>query len=133
MIFIDTNIFLRYFVVEDEITHKKIEQLFTEIINGNIIAISTSLVIAEIVWVLKKIYNWSKEEICKNVELILRTPNIRFKERVILIDALNIFKKKNIDFIDAYNYSFMRASSADKIYSFDRDFDKFTDINRLEP
>ncbi|GAH84019.1 unnamed protein product [marine sediment metagenome] len=50
MIFIDTNIFLRYFEREDESTYRKVERLFTEIVNGNIIGISTSLVIAEVIW-----------------------------------------------------------------------------------
>ena len=133
MIFIDTNIFLRYFEREDELVYRKIERLFTEIVKGNITGISTSLVIAEVIWVLEKFYNWDKEEICNNIELILRTSNIRFKERSILIEAVNLYREKNINFIDAYNYFFMRANGIDRIYSFDRDFDKLPDIKRLEP
>jgi predicted nucleic-acid-binding protein len=133
MIFIDTNIFLRYFEREDELVYRKTERLFTEIVNGNVTGISTSLVIAEVIWVLGKFYSWDKEEICNNIELILKTPNIRFKERSILIEAVNLYREKNINFIDAYNYFFMRANGIDKIYSFDGDFDKLTDIKRLEP
>jgi predicted nucleic-acid-binding protein len=133
MIFIDTNIFLRYFEREDELVYRKTERLFTEIVNGNVTGISTSLVIAEVIWVLKKFYSWDKEEICNNIELILKTPNIRFKERNILIEAVNLYREKNINFIDAYNYFFMRANGIDEIYSFDRDFDELLDIKRLEP
>ena len=109
MIFIDTNIFLRYFEREDELVYRKTERLFTEIISGNITGISTSLVIAEVIWVLKKFYSWDKEEICNNIELILKTPNIRFKERAILLEAINIYRERNISFIDAYNYSYMKV------------------------
>jgi predicted nucleic-acid-binding protein len=133
MIFIDTNIFLRYFEREDELAYRKAEKLFTEIVRGNIAGISTSLVIAEVIWVLERFYGWDKEEICNNIELILETPNIRFEERNILIGAINLYKGKNISFIDAYNYFFMIANSIDKIYSFDRDFDKLPDIKRLKP
>ncbi|OFW62568.1 MAG: hypothetical protein A2Z35_04590 [Actinobacteria bacterium RBG_19FT_COMBO_36_27] len=133
MIFIDTNIFLRYFEREDELVYRKTERLFTEIISGNITGISTSLVIAEVIWVLKKFYSWDKEEICNNIELILKTPNIRFKERAILLEAINIYRERNISFIDAYNYSYMKVKSVTEIYSFDRDFDKLPDIKRLEP
>ncbi len=133
MIFIDTNIFLRYFEKEDELTYKKIKKLFSEIIDGKVTGISTSLVITEVIWVLKRFYNWDKEEICNNIELILRTPNIRFKDRGILVEAINLFKKKNTDFIDAYNYSFMKANDVNKVYSFDRDYDRLEDIKRLEP
>jgi len=133
MIFIDTNIFLRYFEREDESTYRNVEMLFHEIVNGNIMGISTSLVIAEVIWVLKKFYNWDKEEICNNVELILKTPNIRFNQRSVIVKAINLYKDKNISFIDAYNYSFIRANGVTEIYSFDRDFDKLKDVKRLEP
>ncbi|HEY4695693.1 MAG TPA: PIN domain-containing protein [Candidatus Hydromicrobium sp.] len=132
MIFIDTNIFLRYFEREDEQAYRKTEKLFTEIVNGNITGISTSLVIAEVIWVLEKFYNWDKEEICNNIKLILRTPNIIFKERAILLEAINIYRERNISFIDAYDYSYMKANNVTKIYSFDKDFDKLLDIKRLE-
>ena len=64
MIFLDTNIFLRYFESEDELIYKKVKRLFLEIVQGNIKGISNELVIAEVIWVLKKFYNWDKKEIC---------------------------------------------------------------------
>jgi predicted nucleic-acid-binding protein len=133
MIFIDTNIFLRYFEKEDEMTYRKTERLFTEIVNGSITGISTSLVIAEVVWILDKFYNWEKEEICNNINLILSTPNIIFKERAILLEAINKYAERNMSFIDAYDYSYMKANKVDEIYSLDRDFDKLPDIKRLKP
>ena len=133
MIFIDSNIFLRYFEREDEQSYRKSERLFSEIVNGNIAGISTSLVIAEVVWVLQRFYNWGKKEICNNVELILKTPNIKFKEQSILSNAINLYRDRNISFIDAYNYSYMKANGVSEIYSFDKDFDRLEDIKRLEP
>ncbi|GAI01965.1 unnamed protein product, partial [marine sediment metagenome] len=47
--------------------------------------------------------------------------------------AINLYKDKNISFIDAYNYSYMKANGVTEIYSFDRDFDKLKDVKRLEP
>ena len=133
MIFIDSNIFLRYFEKEDEQSFKKSERFFSKIVSGNIKGISTSLVIAEVVWVLQKFYNWDRKEICSNIELILKTPNIKFKERSVLSRAISIYRDINIDFIDAYNYSYMKNSEITEIYSFDRDFNRFSDIKRLEP
>src|SRR4030066_981 len=114
-------------------SYRKIERLFTKIVNGDITGISTSLIIAEVVWVLNKFYKWEKEEICNNINLILRTPNIIFKERAILLEAINIYTERNISFIDAYDYSYMKANKVVEIYSLDRDFDKLQDIKRLEP
>jgi len=133
MIFLDTNIFLRYFEREDELIYKKVERLFLEIVQGNIIGISNVLVIAEVIWVLKKFYDWDKGEICNNVELILKTPNIKFRERSIIVEAINFYRDKNINFIDSYNYSYMQYYGIKEVYSFDKDFDKLEDIKRIEP
>lgn len=133
MIFLDTNIFLRFFLKENESMFQRLEKLFYEIISGNIIGVSNAMIIAEVVWVLSRSYKWNKEKICDNIEFILSTPNIRFKDKVILVNAISIYKEKNIGFIDAYNYSFIRANGINEIYSFDRDFDKLKNVKRLEP
>lgn len=133
MIFLDTNIFLRYFLKENEAVFRRLEKLFSEIILGNIIGVANAMIIAEVIWVLSRSYKWNKEKICDNIELILITPNIRFKDKAILVNAVNVYKEKNISFIDAYNYSFIRANGVTEIYSFDRDFDELQDVKRLEP
>jgi len=133
MIFLDTNIFLRYFLKENELVFGKLEKLFSEIILGNIIGVANAMIIAEVVWVLSRSYKWSKEKICDNIEFILSTPNIRFKDKAILVNAVNVYRGENIGFIDAYNYSYMQYYGVNKIYSFDRDFDRLKDIKRLKP
>jgi len=133
MIFLDTNIFLRYFLKENELVFGKLEKLFSEIILGNIIGVANAMIIAEVVWVLSRSYKWSKEKICDNIEFILITPNIRFKDKAILVNAVNVYRGENIGFIDAYNYSYMQYYGVNKIYSFDRDFDRLKDIKRLKP
>ena|SRR3989304_775479 len=133
MIFIDANIFLRFFLKENELVSRDLEKIFNRIISGNIICISNTIIIAEVIWVLDRFYKWNKEKICDNVELILNTPNIRFRERPMIIEAINLYREENINFIDAYNYFFMKANGINEIYSFDKDFDKLPDIKRLEP
>lgn len=132
MIFLDSNIFLRYFLKENELVFRRLEKLFSEIISGNIIGVANAMIIAEVVWVLSRSYKWNKEKICDNIEFILITPNIRFKDKAILVNAVNVYEEKNIGFIDAYNYSYMKANGIDEIYSFDRDFDKLKDVKRLK-
>ncbi|MGM0365205.1 MAG: PIN domain-containing protein [Actinomycetota bacterium] len=133
MIFLDTNIFLRYFEKEDEKISKKAEELFSDIVSGKIKATSNAMVIAEIVWVLDRFYGWQKDEICENVELILNTPNISFKEKAVLLKAIAVFNDNNIDFIGAYNYAYMKAANVDKIYSYDNHYDKLFGLTRLKP
>ncbi len=133
MIFLDTNIFLRYFLQEDEQATKRIERLFADIVEGHINAVSNSLVIAEIVWVLQKAYCWDKEKICENIELILNTPHIRFFDRNVLLASVQIFKNTEIDYIDAYTSAFMRVHQIETLYSYDKHFDLFHDLKRRLP
>lgn len=137
MIFLDTNIFLRYFEQEDEEKALKIERLFKRIIGGEVTCFTNCMVMVEIIWVLEKYYEWKKEEVCENIELILNTPNIRIAERNILKSAIETYKEINIDFIDAYNHAYIKAHNASQIYSYDRHYDRLSrstgDIERLIP
>jgi predicted nucleic-acid-binding protein len=137
MIFLDSNIFLRYFEQDDEDSTKRTERLFKRIIDGEITCFTNSMVIVEIIWVLEKYYEWKKEEVCENIELILNTPNIRIAERNIIKSAIDTYKKINIDFIDSYNYAYIKARSASQIYSYDKHYDRLSkareDIERLIP
>lgn len=137
MIFLDTNIFLRYFEQENEEITLRISELFKRLTNGEITCFTNSMVIVEIIWVLEKYYGWKKDEVCENIELILNTPNIRIKERNIIRSAVRIYNDMNIDFIDAYNHAYIKANGASEIYSYDRHYDRLNkslgDIERLIP
>lgn len=133
MIFLDTNIFIRYFEQKDQEKALRVERLFERLINGEISCFTNSMVIAEIVWILEKYYDWDKEEVCENIELILSTPNIRIPERNILKEAIGTYKNMNIDYIDSYNHAYIKANNASQVYTYDKHYDRLNDIERLSP
>ena len=137
MIFLDTNIFIRYFEQENTNESAKSEELFRKIIDGEMICFTNTMVISEIVWVLEKYYSWDKQEVCDNIEYILNTPNIKIRERKILLSAVKTYRELNIDFIDSYNYAYIKASNSSMIYSYDIHFEKlnkaYKDIERMLP
>jgi len=137
VIFLDTNIFIRYFEQEDKNKSADTERLIHKIVSGEIACFTNTMVIAEIVWVLEKYYDWEKTEVCDNIEFILSTPNIRIKDRKILQSAVKTYRELNIDFIDSYNYAYIKANNSSEIYSYDNHFDKLTkayeDIERMAP
>jgi len=133
MIFIDANVFIRYFVSDDSYKSKKVEELFQKIVIGETESFTNQMVIAEIVWVLDKFYNMDKQLICDNIEFVLNTPNLKVKEKNILSKSVDIYRNSNIDFIDAYNYSYILINDADSIFSYDSHFDKLESIRRMEP
>jgi len=133
MIFVDTNIFIRYFASDDLNKSKKVEELFQKIVQGEIECFTNQMVIAEIVWVLDKFYNMDRQLICDNIEFVVNTPNLKVKEKNIILKAASIYRNSNIDFIDAYNYSYILANGAESIFSYDSHFDKLELIVRTKP
>lgn len=76
-IFVDTNVFLRFFVRDMESHYHKAEELFEKAERGEIKLETSDLVIAEIVWVLESYYNFSKSEIKEVIDTILESKNIK--------------------------------------------------------
>jgi predicted nucleic-acid-binding protein len=50
--------------------------------------------------VLLKVYNVSKEDIDRSISSILKYDNIVVSDKIIIIEALNLFTTKNLDFVD---------------------------------
>ena len=58
-------------------------------------------VMAEVVYVLRGVYKVSKDEVCNALAGLLRYPNISITDNDVAQAALEHFKSKNLDFVDA--------------------------------
>jgi len=133
MIFLDTNIILRYLTCDDPAKAKRCEDLLKKTVSGKEPLYTTALVIAEVVWTLEKAYKVPKKDVITYVQKILNTPNIEFDDKDTLLSAIGLYDLKKIDFIDAYNAAAMETQDIDTIYSYDADFDLIPNLKRLEP
>lgn len=133
MKFLDTNIILRYLTLDNAPKAKKCESLFQRVSLGKEALFTSTLVIAEVVWVLEKAYQLSKAEITGLIQKILNTPHIECDEKDVLMAAAGLYSLKNIDFIDAYNVIVMEARKIEAVYSYDTHFDRIPSLKRVEP
>ena len=131
--FIDTNIFLRYLTGDDPSKYDNCREIFRKAIEGKIALATSGMVIAELVWTLLSYYKVAKAEVVEKISIIVSTENLYVPDKNIITDALVLYSRKNIDYIDAYNAVFMKYHGLDEIYSYDRDFDAIEDIKRMEP
>jgi Predicted nucleic-acid-binding protein, contains PIN domain len=131
--FIDTNIFLRYLTRDDPSKYDNCREIFKKAIEGKIALVTSGMVIAELVWTLLSYYKIAKADIVEKVTIIVSTENLFIPDKNIIADALVLYSRKNIDYIDAYNAVFMKYHGLDEIYSYDRDFDAIEGIKRTEP
>jgi predicted nucleic acid-binding protein len=131
--FVDTNIFLRYLTKDDPSKFEKCKEMFKKAMKGEIAITTSGMVIAELVWTLLSYYKVPKAEVIEKVTVIVGTKNLSIPDKHIVADALVLYGRKNIDFIDAYNAIFMRYHGLREIYSYDEDFELMEDIQRREP
>ena len=112
MIRIDTNYIVRYFMNDNQ----EMADIAENILANEQVFISNE-VLAEVVYVLLGVYDISKNSIVEKLTTLISYDNILTLDDIITIDALNIFKEKNIDFVDSILCAY---SKNDEIKTFDK-------------
>jgi predicted nucleic-acid-binding protein len=115
---IDANIVLRY-LLQDNID---LSNKAKEIIEDNNIFIPTE-VIAEIVYVLEKVYSVNRKEINKILSELLSFYNITTNNMDVIKNALKIYSNKKLDFVDTLLISYNNIDKHE-IFSFDKKLNK---------
>jgi len=119
MLVVDANIVLRYLLLDDaELAKKAIK-----IIENNRVFIPFE-VVAEIVYVLEKVYQVERKEICHSLEILFGGDNIHTYDSDVLLKALEIFSTRKIDFVDTLlcGYSLVRG---DEVKTFDKKINRY--------
>jgi len=99
MIFLDANVILRYLVQDDIAAADKAEAF---ILSDD--AFVTSEVIAEVVYVLKKVYLIERDKISQ--QLIKFVKFVKVSDPEVIIFALETFGKTNLDFVDSILFAY---------------------------
>ena len=119
-IFADTNLFLRFLTNDVPQQADAVEKLLNSAASGELILVTNSMVIAEIVWTLESFYRLSKTEIQTKVLAILNTPGLVLDGGNTILQAIFWYEEKNVDFIDAFNAAWMLDHEIQAVYTFDR-------------
>jgi len=133
--FIDSNIFLRVLVKENEKVFQDCFALLKKIEGKKIKAITSVLILAEIDWVLEGFYQFSKERAIEAIEGILKLKGLKFVDSFNFSLFLYYYGKNSVKFIDALIASekvFCKDKEKVAIISYDKDFTRLG-LQRLEP
>ncbi|MEA3355071.1 MAG: PIN domain-containing protein [Patescibacteria group bacterium] len=133
--FVDTNIFIRFITKDDEKKAKKVFELFKLVEQGKAKLIVNEATLAEVVYTLssKKLYALSREKVKQVLIPIIEMKGLKIKNKDVFLLALDYMIDKKVDFEDALIAAYMVKSKTKRVYSYDRDFDKFKQIKRVEP
>jgi len=131
--FVDANVVLRYLTKDPPTMAEASLKLFTAAQKGKISLKMISITVAEVVWVLESFYSYSKNEIAETLTQFLFSDGLTVENLDLIIEALALYQKKNLDFADAFLSVVSLGDDQPIIYSFDHDFDRVTGITRLGP
>ncbi len=107
---VDTNIVLRYLLND----HKTLSPQAYDIMTTNKILI-LSQVVAELLYVLKNVYQSTREEIVATLFSIAEMDNVQFENSDIVFCALDEFKATNLDFVDTLLFAYKKIENRDVI------------------
>ena len=131
--FIDTNIVLRFLLKDNKIQYPQALKIFEKAEGGKISIWTTDVVILEVVWTLKSVYKYDRFTIKEKIEGLLAPPNLEVLNKKLVLQTIQDFANKNVDFADAYNYQLAKKEDK-RILSFDKDFKKLgvkVDIKKI--
>ena len=131
--FVDTNIFLRFFIKDEPKQALRVQKLFEKAKNGNINLWTHEWVISEIVWTLFSYYGMSKGETFDVIKKIINTQGLEVRNKNLMLEALDLYLAKNVDLEDAISAIIARDSKIKDVFSYDKHFDRISWLKRSEP
>lgn len=131
--FLDSNIFLRTLIKEDEKSFRASSHLLQLVQNRQIKAFTSALILAEIGWVLSSFYKFSKSNVLLAIQGIINLKGLKIVDKTNPLLACEIYQKYSVKFVDALIASNpLIAQKKAIIVSYDLDFEKL-DLLRLDP
>lgn len=130
-IFLETSVFIRYFTADEPKKFKDCVKLLETIENGKLRPYTSNIVIFEILFVLTRLYRFSKEEVLDGIKKILGIRNLTLIEATNTKEALKLFEKYNIKYPDCLIATQVPAGV--KLVSYDADFSRIGKLNIVTP
>ncbi len=113
MLIIDANVVLRFLLQDHELSEKA-----NKIILNNQVFIFNE-VLAEIVYVLQKVYHIERSEIKDGLIQFIETNSVQVHDIKVCIVALKTYCDNNIDFVDALLFA-QRKINKKQVATFDK-------------
>ena len=115
---VDTNVIIRYLMADIEELYLQAEKIFTEAIKGQRKLFIPQSVIAEVIFVLSKVYKIPRKEIVSAIKFFLGIKSCKVQDNKIVEAALNIYEKTNLSFVDSFICAYAKLNKL-KLITFD--------------
>lgn len=129
---VDTNIFLRFLLKDNEKLFQQAQNYFTDAKEKKIVLILLTQVIFEIDYALRGVYKLSRKESADILKKLVKSPYLQVENRHIIAEAVEKYTDKNVDLFDLFLLETAKQEKAE-ILSFDKDFLKLDNNYPLTP
>lgn len=129
---VDTNVLVRFFTGDPPDLAAKARGLLARADIGEVQLLVLPVVVAETFFTLESFYEIDRKLVASKLSAFLQSRGIEAIELARVLDALKRCAERGAHFADAY-LAACAAELSHPIASFDRDFDKFKDVARIEP
>ena len=119
-VFVDANVFLRYFTLYDAGQHGRAARLFGEASQGDIDLVTGPPVLFEVAWTLQAAYAIPREKVLDVLSRILALPGLTLTDSQLVERAVQLARAANRDFADAYIAASAEAAGVDAVATFNR-------------
>jgi predicted nucleic-acid-binding protein len=119
MIFIDTNIFLRFLLRDNEDQYQQAKQIFTQAARLEVELITSTVVFFEVVWVLAKSFKKDKPLLIQ-ILLEITALNIGFEQKFLIINSIVMFQNSSLGLVDCFNLLYAKDKQALDFKTFDK-------------
>jgi len=130
-LFLETSIFIRYFTEDDPRKFQDCVRLLEIIEKGKLRPYTSNIVVFEILFVLTRIYQFSKKDVIEAIKKILTLRNLALIEKTNTKRAIKLFEKYSIKFPDCLIST--QIPQGVKIVTYDDDFKKIDGLTSIDP
>ena len=120
MVLIDANAVLRLLLSDNKAMENEVKAMLKQ----KQVLIRNE-VMAEVVYVLTRVYKVERKEICLCLVDLLKVKNVRVESKDLMLFAIKAFDTLNIDFVDCLLYACHSVNGAE-VFTFDKKLKKLT-------
>ena len=101
-VFVDTNVFLRFFTMDEADHHRRATALFRASAAGQLELVTGPPVLFEVAWTLRKAYGQTREKTLDVLGRIATLPGLRLTDHPLVSRAIQIARAASLEYADAY-------------------------------
>ena len=122
-LWVDANVLVRFLTGDPPEMAKRSAKLMEKAESGEIVLVLSSIVVAEVIWVLKSFYQYPFKDIARVLIPLISADGVETEDRELMVEAIELAREKNVAFIDAV-LALKAVRQKESVCSFDGDFKK---------